>query len=1003
MNVYPVKYEIISSKLIEQNPSESKIDSVVYKITDANKVPKVVLFTDNTGLIDHLLQHGYIAGNSLTSQLIAFIGQRRSKELLARYMLTQKINTFKQKLMAEHELLSKLECDTALKDSAETQKLTKIKKYCAQLQKKIKKQHLALQATQFNYDLITKLQNKILTLSDEERQIPFSDFEKQRQFKNKLSRLILDAIRLNKQHYQILTPNSLQIVLSNAISLVYSFKFPTPSSIYSSKSPTLATQFSSIDQSCHFNLTSSSDEEKKFKKYIVEPEKYNKFTNALDRIQFYLTLNCYKGSDQSHVIKQDKFDELPKKFLSTNSILSDLFQWVYTYKFRIAVFIVFMVLQNIYLIPTLTPIFISLNLFHLFGLSNTLVMWTTLISLNITLVNSLFSYKKLAKQFHTWLTRKFAKSTDLLVIDPSPSELIYRQFLKFREDLYLRKNISHKPSNILWHIPLLSHIVTFIEEFYEKYTMNYFANIHRFPLGFSFSYFLGSTPIGKALKLLINSYAQLGRRNDDRTNLETFDSYDGNPHIPSLTVDIETQINKGYIILRRNSLGQYECYRQNTQHHYRIINEEELLQLVADIKANKQEDNHIFCFNNFRWQRLDESNSLQQLSNAQNITLPDPDYWQPAPSLFSRIFTSLKLFMLTGLIKQIIIDSLKLLFIRLPVILLYILINKIILTTAYIVVFFILNIISIPIGLIGRTRLQKVIVDAGCKIFEIYYRLYYSRFHNYFDRFNKYIENIDSYSFRAHQLEATLKGYNTPELSWLEKNHPYLYKQAKRLETYLSIAEINIDDLNKHLDVAGFKEQTKNLLVIFYDESRKFYYDQKSPNPRLSTDLYLKFLEQKLQPITRQVDIIKFYINSQHVFECSFVKQNPFDYMKMIIKLKSAIYFCSPHADPKERDFIDQFIRNISERTTTDSKANAVELMTELFNLLHNPKLSDDIKKDLVQPCINQSSAVYGKYPLELMTRLRDFRSGATTRSSKMTDSPQALPQPKVRPRSLSI
>ena len=66
MSICTPEYEIISSPIADQNPSKLEItdspevlpSSIVYKITQSDKVPKVVLFTNSTGLLHHLLLHG---------------------------------------------------------------------------------------------------------------------------------------------------------------------------------------------------------------------------------------------------------------------------------------------------------------------------------------------------------------------------------------------------------------------------------------------------------------------------------------------------------------------------------------------------------------------------------------------------------------------------------------------------------------------------------------------------------------------------------------------------------------------------------------------------------------------------------------------------------------------------------------------------------------------------------------------------------------------------------
>ena len=971
-------------------------DSLVYKITEPLKVPKIVIFTKDTKLIHHMHLHGYIVGNSLTSQLIAFIGQQCSKELLNQHLLQQSSAALEQQLIAASDQLDKD------KDNVETNtiQLKKLKAKITELEQKVKQQKKLISDSQFNYRLISDLQKKILQLSREEQKISFSDFEKQREFKNKLSEFILESIKLNKQYYKILTPNAMQQLLSNAISLVYSFKFPTTSIINSD------TTFSQIDQKCFFPLQNSADTDKnKYQRYLIEPEKYSRITNAHDRTQLYATLNAYQGNDLSHNIPTANFDPLTTSTNTYTFSLENIFKWLYKNKYQIALFALFVALESAFLIPALSPLILTVNLLKLVGLSNSILIWTTLVPLNITTVNFIFSYKAHFKQAYYWLLSKFIKLKLPEEYSINESRLMYDNLLKFREDLYLRKTRAFKPSNILWHIPVLSHIVTFIENFYEKYTMNYFANVHRFPLGFSLSYFLSVTPLGKAIKLLINSFIQLTPKHDDRTNLQTFDcGLDGRMYIPALSVDLEAKINKGYIILRRNIFGQYECYRQDTLHHYRTLTEEELLHLVNDIRLNKNEKTKIFCFNNFRWSLLRDTDFQQQLLGAQNITLPDPDYWQPAPSLFSRIYTSLKLYMLTSLIKQILIDSLKILFIKLPVIILYTLVNKLLLTTLYFVVFLALNIIAIPIRIFGNAKLNDLIVNLGFRIFNIYYKVYYNKLYTYLDRFNNYIESKDSYSLKAHQIESTIKGYNTPQLAWLEKNHPDLYKKAKKLEALLTISDIDDNDYNKQLKLTEFKEQTKQLLINFYDDATKFYYNQKSAKPRIATNSYLMLLEKKLQQITQQVDVLKFYLSSSDKFQKSYSDQNPFEYMKTVIKIKSAMYFCNPMVDQKERDVIDKFIKALPESAQSENKTHDDELMFRLYNLFQDRGLSSSIKQNLIKPCINQAQAIYGSKIVKLMTRLRDSRFNPTIKNHEAAETQVSAPRPaRLRARSASL
>lgn len=50
-----------------------------------NQIESLELFTHNPALINYLKAHGYVTGNSLVTQIISCIGQRRSRELLKQF------------------------------------------------------------------------------------------------------------------------------------------------------------------------------------------------------------------------------------------------------------------------------------------------------------------------------------------------------------------------------------------------------------------------------------------------------------------------------------------------------------------------------------------------------------------------------------------------------------------------------------------------------------------------------------------------------------------------------------------------------------------------------------------------------------------------------------------------------------------------------------------------------------------------------------------------------
>jgi len=152
------------------------------------------------------------------------------------------------------------------------------------------------------------------------------------------------------------------------------------------------------------------------------------------------------------------------------------------------------------------------------------------------------------------------------------------------------------------------------------------------------------------------------------------------------------------------------------------------------------------------------------------------------------------------------------------------------------------------------------------------------------------------------------------------------------------------------------------------------------------------------------VDVLKFYLSSSDKFQKSYSDQNPFEYMKTVIKIKSAMYFCNPMVDQKERDVIDKFIKALPESAQSENKTHDDELMFRLYNLFQDRGLSSSIKQNLIKPCINQAQAIYGSKIVKLMTRLRDSRFNPTIKNHEAAETQVSAPRPaRLRARSASL
>ena len=957
-------------------------NTLIFEITADKKAPRIAIFTKDNQLIDHLLLHGYTTGNSLTAQLISYLGHRRSKELLKQHLIDHK-TTAVQNLLAKRqtaltELLNKKrDGDTSIKDYQIKNAQAKVKI----LEKSLLQLAADKTTSEYNHQLICDLQQQIKNLSEEERGIAFDNAEQQRLFKDKLANLLQSGITKYKKHHRLLKPKAVQLLLSDAINLVDAFIFPASSDIHPDKN------FSGADQTGYLPLHSSTDQPDPQQRYFIDPNKLIKISNAFDYRQFILAVNSGDFGDNSHKIDESKLDELPalyKPFFD----LSNVIKYISNYKIRTAVCFTFAILEMYFLIPALAPIAKTIYFLNMFGLGNPIVLFCSILPFTVTAVNLLFSLPEYLKYFKT--TAPASELTGIADTILDEQKLSYRNLFRLKQTLYIKKSYQTKSSNIIWHVPFLYYTVAYLEKKLDKYSFWYFSYIQRNPIGFSmYLLFKSAAFIAHAIHLTCCTFFRL-EQVADSTILEEIKAQAHHRHHAaddSEHDDVRNKIQSGsYVLLVQNNHGEFSCYRKDADYPYSGLNIDQLYQLYINKSVDEQDRNPVYVYIKPKWQPLTEVN-YTTLQTAQRIAIPQ--YWIPTPTFSQKIYSTFNLSFISALTKQILLDLTKMFLIRIPASVLYILINRFIVSVVYLSLFLIINIIAIPFRLTGFIFALDKLVALDCLLLAIYNKTYRKLF-SYFERINNYIDKkITSRDFSiVSQMMAVRQAYNTPAVTWLQNHHAHLYEQAKQLEEFLSMHSVDINQFNKQLELNAIRKQAIDKLSTFYRHITHNF--EVATGNTLAHSVYSEEnLRDELIDIMKYTSLLDGYLQQQFKFSSSYVKEHKFDYLLTVLKIKIAGYLID---SPAHRIMADKLFDDCKKLSKDTSQPTEESLIIKLFELKADPHLPENLKTAVIDACIEQSKIVSSPQTVRLLSRYYDLqKSRAAAQPTVVIHSVQPL------------
>lgn len=367
-----------------------------------------------------------------------------------------------------------------------------------------------------------------------------------------------------------------------------------------------------------------------------------------------------------------------------------------------------------------------------------------------------------------------------------------------------------------------------------------------------------------------------------------------------------------YALLIKNIHGKYLCYKY-------IANTPTLIRTYTSTEVEKFSD--------------------RKKVNINTIAVPIDQI--KIPSLKERLATKYSINFLRVLFKQIFIDFIKIFVIIFPASMVYILINKIIISSIYLIIFLLCNLGLRLSKLFTLPQLVDKFINLENFIYKYYCSLYYKIF-IYFSFFTNYIDKIDSLEFKTSEMIAVLNGQVVPKLSCLKDKDLVLYTRAKEIEAYLTAYKEKTIDSNQIIGLDKIVLKAKDLLLTFYKHSSQHH--------------------ENLKIIENYLAILNYYRENKIAFS------RPSDhrslYIFSVFKVLSDSYLIT-HPNLTLTLQIKQILHD-SIAVKTDFTA----LVKLLYTFVQSPSVFPEIKAAVLKPTLDQLTNIYNQEVVTLMTFL---------------------------------
>lgn len=950
-------------ELIAGNLTDSTSDLLFsIKNIDSSELTVLELFTKNKNLIEYLHRHGYVTGNSLVAQLISCIGQRKAKELI-----NQREQEQSQKLIADQI------------DQEQSPK-----KFL-QLQKEQKKLAIKSSISAKKNALIEGLQDKLYQLYERERKIPFNDEAQQYKFKLELSFLIQEYIIENKKISYSMLAGSTSSLLSKAIEIIESYKFPAPNLIENQ------TSFTIEDQAGFLSVTMLSEY------YLVAPYNIGRLNSNQDIVNFCLTLNKFYEQQNIRKINYTPLVSTTKKAKSSYYVLN-IIKYITIYKIR-GIFACLLIVMGILYLPNLALILKNYYYLNLIGFGNAYTLIFYAISSTIPIVNLCANIINLIKN-------KIRNSNSLLITvlpnkqaKPQPVELprderIYLKLKDRCQEQFLQKAYKQKPLGIIWQLPLVEQTVDYFSQQYKKYCNWYFSYIQRNPFGFSvyvavrgISLFSKTIYLPVLSKRLINAYIDIDKAVDGHLQQSMILKDDiafSKKSIPQKITDGE------YTEIKKNANGTFLCFRYISGQifHLKTLTAKQIEQLVKTEHTCQNQALIIYYKTTHHsrvWKPLLDTTNLSSVTR-----LAVPSNLIQNPSRSGRILSLLNFEFITSFLKQFTADIIKSLLIILLSVIIYIPLNKILLSTLYFLIQIPTNLLERTFKVLNLTFFSDQLLKFEHKLANLYHYIYFHLAY-LFNKIKTYIDKKNINEFEIAQTVATLHGQITPYMSWLNKYKVSrdLLIRSREIEMFLEQCNEQATSYNQEIPIEEIINKAKELLQDFYTSADTMY-QQYIRSPKT---LNFSELRAKLNFVDQYIGLINLYISYKETFSTSFISKDGkisedllYKHILGILEVRSRLFILE-NADI-EPSTLKQYISKINLLLAKCKEVKA-DHAHNILRLLKNFNVDDKIKNQIVTPCINsylkQTAKFYGEKTVGVINQVYQMFSAKSEEPTHRT------------------
>ncbi len=956
-------------KIISSSNQESK-KTIIFKVSESSlasqssQLEKIIIFTSDTSFLDQLLLDGYIHGSSLTALLLAHFGQKRVEEESLKNNFAKKLSQLYQ---AYEDIRKSLLIDNSKYCDINSPELKIIKEKLTRLTKLIHKYEEAKKIANYNSSILSKIQTEIITLRSQETTIAFDNINQQIAFKKKLSTLLQSYILNLKLYYHSLQPNHFEYFLIQSIELLYSYTFPNPSLSKDNN-------FFNIYHQIPFTDCPT-------KPYFIIPDGLNSGKKIQ---QFYANyaylLNKEKKEADINIERDIELDKITYSRTALNSILF----YIKTYKLRTFIFVIFALLE-IFFLPTLSTFFHSIYLLKLFGLGNHFILLGITLPTTITFINFIFNLPQYLKNLFikiSELIKSIVQRFQLInasMIDTTKTDdyTIFKKYFKKHESLYSnfdddfqKQQPVIKSRNLIWRLPFLHSIITYLQKEYKRYSNWYLSYIYRNPLGFTTYIIIRAVSLfTKLVHYPFSTYFGLDQATDRALSAEKTDTIFTSPtHYLSKSQSeiIRDKLkNHNYIFLYKNLDGDFLCYKYTnyeTEFIKKISISELQCYLTSQSTILKKQPFFYFSTTEEWLSSADIKNKAfcEKIVNGSSIFAVPGTLIKPL-SFFDRIYNTFQCSFLIIFTKQFIIDSLKTILLRIPLFFCQLLINNVLLSGLHLTFFLLCNIFFKILNFLHLKNLSRKLIILESMIFQFYYNIYYT-ITSYFNAINVAIDHLESKEFKISRILATLGERIPIEIAWLHKLAPEVYFKLKNIEAYLSTYNHEQSHKNYNLPIVTILKESQELLQTCYDNPSSCTRDHNA--------IYdLSKITDKITILDKHIDILNYY--RAHLVCFSNPTLHKTEFIFSIFKINALYFIISrPEWSLKIYQFIEMF-NKIKNSTTEDSEKIFSNLVLKLYSLSTSPIIPSDLKKQIILPTIDQLAVIYGQEASKLMTKLR--------------------------------